>query len=75
MFGLLIDTGIGVAVVAAGVVTFRLWKAKKTITGAAVVAGTEALIKSTAAEVSPAVEALIAKLVAEAVAKALAPKA
>jgi hypothetical protein len=71
MFGLVIDAGIGVVVVAAGVVTYRLWKAKKAVTGAAVVSGTETLIKDTAAVVSPAIQAAIEKAVAAAVAKAL----
>ena len=74
MFGLLIDAGIGVVVVAAGIVAYRLWKAKKAITGAAVVAGTETLIASTAASVTPAIQAAIEKAVAAAVAKALAAK-
>lgn len=75
MFGLMMDAAIGVVVVAAGVVAYRLWKAGKAITGASVVAGTETLISSTAAEVSPAIQAAIEKAVAAAVAKAIAPKA
>lgn len=71
----LIHLALTAVLVAAGVVAFRLWKNHQAVTGAAVVAGTETLIKDAAAQVSPAVEALIAKLVAEAVAKALAPKA
>lgn len=74
MLGLIGDIVIGVAVVAAGLVTFRLWKAHKAITAGTVLAGTEDLVKITAAEVSPAIRALIASLVATEVAKALTPK-
>ncbi|MDE1830302.1 MAG: hypothetical protein KGI25_08265 [Thaumarchaeota archaeon] len=74
MLGLVVDAVIGVVVVAAGIVAFRLWKAGKAVTGAAVVAGTETLVKDTAAEITPAIQAAIEKAVADAVAKAIAPK-
>jgi hypothetical protein len=51
---------LGVLVVA-GVVAYKLWKAKKAVTGAAVVAGVETAVKTEVAAVETTVATDVAK--------------
>lgn len=63
MFGLLINTVIGVGIVALGVAAYKLWKANKAVTGASVISEAETVVADSATAATPAVGAIVSSAV------------